>query len=339
MFDRMVLRPLVAVCSLVTALLLPGGAPGASAQTAPAGAGDRPRVLVISVDALNPVALKRLGEAGTPNLHRMLREGAYTLNARSQVELTLTLPNHTSMVTGRRIARKHAGHGVTWNTNRRGSTVQKAAGHGVGSIFSVVHAAGRSSALFAAKPKFSLFARSWPAIDRVTIKDTKDAALTKAVRTDLVDHRRAFTFLHLGDVDKAGHRHGFLSPAYLDAVRRTDRRIGTILRTVDKHDELEDHLTVVLTADHGGRGANHADPRRLADFRVPFVVWGPGVAHANLYALNPSYRDPRSRRVRFRGKQPIRNGDVANFAASVLGLGPVPGSLWDRAQRLRASAS
>lgn len=327
----------VAACLLGVALVVPAAASGE--PTAPAAgevAEPQPRVLVISVDGLNPDALRRLGADGAPALHRMLREGAGTLNARSQVEQTITLPNHTSMLTGRRIARKHGGHGVTWTGHRPGTTVQKAAGHPVGSIFSVVHAAARQSALFAAKRKFSIFDRSWPAIDRVTIRDQRDGALVKAVRRDLVDHDRAFTFVHLGDVDRAGHTHGFMGPAYLEAVRRTDARIDAILHTVDTHPELAERLTVVVTSDHGGRGGGHSDPARLADYRVPFLVRGPDVVPGDLYDLNPGYRDPGARRVLFRGRQPVRNGDVANFAASLLGLPPVPGSLWDRDQGLRA---
>lgn len=294
------------------------------------------RVLVVSVDGLNPAALRKLGQQGTPHFHRLMREGAFTLNARTQVEMTTTLPNHTSMVTGRRISRKDAGHGVTWNTDLRGSTVQRAAGHSVGSIFSVLHKAGMNTALFAAKTKFSLFDRSWPGIDRVTIKDEQDGALTKAARADLVRHSRAFTFLHLGGVDKTGHARGFMSPAYLTAVRRMDAKIGLLLAAIDSHESL-DNLTVVVTADHGGRGSGHDDPRKLTNYRVPFMVWGPGVIHDDLYDLNPGFKDPGKRRVGFSGTQPIRNGVVANFSAYLLGLGPVPDSLWDYNQKLRVN--
>jgi predicted AlkP superfamily pyrophosphatase or phosphodiesterase len=327
----MLLRRVVAAGLLAAGLVTPTGAPGTSTRVV-----DQPRVLVISVDGLNPSALRRLGEVGTPHLHRLLDEGAFTLNARTQVERTTTLPNHTSMVTGRRIDRRHRGHGVTWNTHRPGTTVQKAAGHPVGSIFSVLQKAGLDSALFAAKTKFSLFDRSWPGIDRVTIRNEKDAALVRAVRADLVDHHRALTFLHLGGPDKAGHAHGFMSPAYLDAVQTVDRQVGAILRTVDNKN-LDD-LTIVLTADHGGKGANHGNPKLLANFRVPFIVWGPDVVHANLYQLNPDdYADPGKRRVGFKGTQPFRNGDVANLVASLLDLGPVPDSLWNADQKLTAS--
>ncbi len=334
MVPRVLPRRLLVGCTLALALVVPAAQPVATAEqdtAAPA-----TRVLVISVDGLNPSALRRLGARRTPYFHRLMAEGAATLNARSQVEQSNTLPNHTSMVTGRRIDRAYQGHGVTWNTDRRGTTVQKAAGHDVGSIFSLLHNAGMNTALFAAKAKFSLYDRSWPGIDRVTVKDEEDGALTKALRSDLIQHRREFTFLHLGGVDRAGHAKGFMSPAYLTAVRRMDAKLGMILTAVDGHEELGD-LTIVLTADHGGQGANHSDPTKLANYRVPFMVWGPGVVHDNLYDLNPAFQNPGKRRLGFGARQPIRNGDVANFAAYLLGLGPVPDSLWDATQQLRVS--
>jgi len=334
MVVRVPFRRLLVACSLGFCFVAPAPQPLATAEQGTAAPASR--VLVISVDGLNPTALRRLGAAGTPSFHRLISEGASTLNARAQVERTNTLPNHTSMVTGRRIDRAHQGHGVTWNTDRRGTTVQEAAGHDVGSIFSVLHNAGMDTALFAAKAKFALYDRSWPGIDRMTVKDQEDGALTKALCTDLVQHHREFTFLHLGGVDKTGHAKGFMSPAYLTAVRRMDGKLGMILAAIDSHAELGD-LTIVLTADHGGKGAGHDDPTKLANYRVPFMVWGPGVVHDDLYDLNPAFTNPGKRRVGFGGKQPIRNGDVANFAAYLLGLGPVPDSLWDVAQRLRVS--
>jgi type I phosphodiesterase/nucleotide pyrophosphatase len=327
-------RQALVATALGTALIAPLGPDTQSGSAGPVEPATR--VMVISVDGLSPAALRKLGRDGTPHIHRLIAEGASTLNARTQVEMTTTLPNHTSMLTGRRINRRYEGHGVTWNEHIPGSTVQEAAGHAVGSIFSVLHKAGMNTALFAAKSKFSLFDRSWPGIDRVTIRDEEDLALTKAVRSDLVEHSRAFRFVHLGGVDKTGHADGFMSAGYLTAVRRMDAKIGMLLKTIDDHPELDD-LTVVLTADHGGRGSGHSDPQKLANYRVPFIVWGPEVTHDDLYDLNPTYQDPGKRRVGFSGDQPIRNADVANLVADLLGLGPVPNSLWDAEQELRVN--
>ena len=296
-----------------------------------------PQVLAISIDALNPNALRVLGHTGAPNLWRLLDEGASTLNARTQVEQTVTLPNHTSMVTGRRIDKDKGGHGVTWNDDLPDRTVQGAAGHPVSSVFSVAHDAGLTTGLYAAKTKFSLFQRSWPdSIDQVTIKEERDDALTIAVRKDLIASDRDFTFLHLGNADKTGHAHGFMGAEYLAAVSHIDALVGQILRAADTKPALSD-LTIILTADHGGSKGQqtHSDASLLADYRVPFVVWGPGIEHLNLYDVNPGYVDPGKRQPGLSGKQPVRNGNVANLALDLLGATPVPGSLFGRTRPLR----
>ena len=98
---------------------------------------------------------------------------------------------------------------------------------------------------------------------------------------------------------------------------------------------------VVVTADHGGLGPSHLDPRRYANFRVPFLVWGAGVAAgADLYAINPTYADPGKARVGYDAElQPVRNGDVGNLVLDVLGLPPIPNSEHDFAQDLEVSAT
>ena len=40
-------------------------------------------VIAISVDGLNPAAIRRLGRSGAPNLYRLMDEGVSTLNART----------------------------------------------------------------------------------------------------------------------------------------------------------------------------------------------------------------------------------------------------------------
>lgn len=317
-----VLAVVAAVLALPTARLAPTAGAGAVSP-------DR-QVLAISVDALNPAALRRLGRSGAPHLWRLLDEGVSTLNARSQRELTLTLPNHASMVTGRRIDAAKQGHGVTWNDDGPGHplTVQEAAGSEVESLFSVAHDAGLGTALFAAKTKFSVFERSWPdSIDVTTIREERDGAVARAARRDLLAHDRGVTFVHLGQADRVGHAHGFLGDRYLSAVRRADRLVGTFLRAAETRPRLDD-LTIVLTSDHGGvpGRTGHSDPRKLANHRVPFAVWGPGIAPGDLYDLNPDRRDPGRSRSSLVGDQPVRNGDVANVVLGVLGLGPVPGS-------------
>jgi len=300
---------------------------------------DDPQVLAISLDGFNVRLLDRLGRRGTPNLHWLFRHSASTRNARTQVEMTVTLPNHTSMLTGRRINAAEGGHGVTWNDDkpRRPDTIQEAAGEAVASIFTEVHAAGGSTALFATESKFSIFQRSWPAaVDRSTILQDRDRDVTLAARRDLLRRDRPFTFVHLGALDEAGHAHNWLSPAYLRAGRRIDELIGILLAAIRERAELSD-VVIVLTADHGGPPGQdaHSDETLLSNYRVPFLIWGPEATPGNLYDLNPTYADPGDRRILFSADpQPIRNGDLANVCANLLGLAAVPGSRWGADQTL-----
>ena len=294
------------------------------------------RVLVVTVDGLRSSVLRELGPEELPVLTRLREEGASTLEARTVVEQTETLPNHTSMLTGRRIDAGLGGHGVTWNTDEPGTTVQEAAGEPVGSLFSRVHAAGGGTALFTGKSKFSLFQRSWPeGLDRYTLRED-GARLVALARRDLRREARTVTFLHLAAPDVAGHAHGWGSQEYADAVRAVDGWLGEVLDTVASRPVLREHLTLVLTADHGGSGLGHTDPRRPEDYRIPFVAWGDGVATGtDLYELNEDYRDPGRRRPGYAAeRQPVRNADVANLALDLLGLGPVPGSTIGTAQEL-----
>ena len=319
----------VAACLGAMLQLSPAGPATGAREAAPDAAARVRHVVAVSVDGLNPRAIRELGHRRTPVLHRLRAHGAGTLNARTARELTVTLPNHTGMVTGRRVGPGHRGHGVTWNDERRRPrTVQDAAGHPVRSVFTVVHRAGRRSALFASKQKFTLFARSWPtAVDRTVVRQD-NARLVGLARRDLARRARAFTFVHLSLPDIVGHERGFMSPAYLDAVARVDSLVGRLLSTIRRDADLRGSTAILLTADHGGLGAGHGNPTLVSSYRVPFLVWGPRVANgASLYRLNRDYADPGTRRTRYSAdRQPVRNGDLANLATDLLGLPDVRGS-------------
>lgn len=344
------LAALTAPLALATALAtVPGVAaapasPRVAAAAAPVGPAAAPHadsVLVISVDSLTPKAIKRLGPEGAPTLHRIMAEGASTLNARTEVESTVTLPNHTGMVTGRRVDDDTGGHGVTWNDDRpEPSTVQEAAGEDVESVFTAVDDAGGSTALFASKTKFSLWTRSWPdAIDRSVIQ-LRNPRLVRVVRKDLKRHDRDLRFLHLSRPDDVGHAHGVMSKEYLQAVRLVDTLVRRVLATVAAEPSLRQRLTVILTSDHGGKGTSHSDASLRANYRIPFMVLGPHVpAGADLYEMNDDYADPgRTQPAYDAERQPVRNGAVANLALELLGLPALPGSEHDAAQDLDVTA-
>lgn len=289
---------------------------------------DDPRVVVISVDGLGSMWVSK---ETTPTIAEMLTAAAGTLNARTEVEKTVTLPNHTGMVTGLRVDGAQGGHGVTWN-----HTSTRSVAPGTESVFSTIDAAGGASAVFAGKDKFEMWGRAWPGtIDNLVIKPRQSALVSTAI-SDLRGDDRELVFLHLAGPDSAGHANGWGSAPYLDAVAQADADIDRVVSAIVDDPDLAKEVVVIVTADHGGLPGTttHSDRTLVTNFRIPFLVWGPGITPGDLYALNPDYADPGVQQPGYDGPQPVRNGDVANLVTDLLGLDPVPGSQLNAAQDL-----
>ncbi len=317
-------------------------APTSAPSTTPAPA-VKPIVLAISVDGLNPEALTTLGRKGAPSFWKLIDGGASTLNARSSYELTITLPNHTGMMTGRRVS-GDSGTSVTFNEDS-GGTLESTHGGYVAGLFDVAHDNGIHTALFAEKAKFEFLLRSWDgqhgAADSVGADDGRDkvddsaiagsAQLVPKVREAVTgaDDAATVIFWHIAAPDVAGHTRGWLSPSYLSAVQTADGEIGSVLEAIESDPALKGRTTILLTADHGGpRGERHHDQANLlANYRIPFIAWGNQVsAGEDLYALNSGRKDPATGRPDYSGPQPIRNLDLADTALALLGLPELAGA-------------
>jgi len=312
-------------------------------------------VIHISVDGLRPDAIPALGPSNLPNFYRLRTEGAFTDNARSDYDYTVTLPNHTTQLTGRGVLGP-TGHNWTGNSDPEpGQTLASNNGSYIAGVFDVAHDNGLTTGEYASKSKFSLFATSWDAINGapdiigpdngrnkidVYVNDSDTAELVNTLVTDMSNQPLNYAFLHLADPDAVGHSYGWdITPGskYSDAIKTIDDRLGEIFALIDGQPQLAGRTAIILTADHGGSGTDHFNPTLPEDYTVPFYVWGPGVmSGADLYALNPDSRlNPGTARPDYSAPvQPIRNGEAANVALKLLGLEPVPGSTINHAQDL-----
>jgi predicted AlkP superfamily pyrophosphatase or phosphodiesterase len=101
--------------------------------------------------------------------------------------------------------------------------------------------------------------------------------------------------VYLNDCDVAGHRDGWMSPAYLEAAHALDGAVGALVSL-----EQEAGTTLLVTADHGGGGVaptDHDLPHPVND-RIPIIAAGSTVARhvaedgsASLLDLPPTILD------------------------------------------------
>lgn len=314
----------------------------ATAHIRPQAAQGISHVILLDAEGLPAQALtSRAGKHAAHTLASVVKNGAGTTNART-VDSGLPLPNLTSLITGRPVARALDGHGV--KQNKAGKSLQKMGHVYSPSIFDRVHDYGGSTAFVSSDTVSRVVARSYDAhngapdsqgwsFGRNKISASKfvrnDAGVTASV---LKNTSRTLTVAQFTGLRVAGSRYGYLSSAYYSALKTFSQQVARILKAA----RATPGTLVILTADTGGHGYS-TKGRSSANYRVPIGVVGPAVARGNLYSLSaPNYQDPAGARGTLGSGSAIRNGDVANLVTTVLGL-PALGSL-DQSQGLNVFA-
>jgi predicted AlkP superfamily pyrophosphatase or phosphodiesterase len=220
--------------------------------------------VIISIDGLRPDLLLR---ANTPNLHRLFNSGCFSFWART-TELSVTLPSHTSMLTGVTPEK----HGITFNDDGPEEQVYPR----VPTLFQLAKKAGYTTAVSTTKSKFTALTKD---VDWVSVPPRKqtfsDEDAARHALDMLREHRPDVLFLHLGNVDAVGHAIGWATPEQIAAIEVADACVGQVLAAL-KELGLADSTFVLVTADHGGTGRWHGpdDPRAR---HIPWIIAGPGL--------------------------------------------------------------
>lgn len=234
-------------------------APASAAVIKPVAAVDR--AIIISADGMRPDVMLR---ARTPNIRRLMETGTFTMWART-VPQSITLPSHTSMLTGVTPER----HRVLWNSDLPEPIYPQ-----VPTIFEVAKHAGLTTAMVTGKSKFSMLSRprsvDWERVDSATDKEvgTRAAAVLRL-------HKPNVLVIHFPGADGAGHGKGWGSPEQIEAIEIIDQEIGLLLESLASQG-LAESTVVILSSDHGGAGKSHGpnDPRSR---HIPWILRGPGV--------------------------------------------------------------
>jgi len=239
-------------------------------------------VFIISLDGGKPAAIER---SQMPALKRLVAEGAHTWTANT-IFPSMTLPGHTSMLTGVGPEK----HQILWNGWVPTNGVVR-----VPTVFSEAKRAGFSTAMFVGKEKFchlllpnsvDKFDYNGTVASRVIKSDNGDVkvkpgetSLAEQVAQDaanyIVQYKPSLCFIHFADPDVVGHKSGWDSPEQLKAFAKTDAALKVILKAIRKAGITEETV-VIISADHGGHGKVHGT-KSPEDMHIPWIAWGKGV--------------------------------------------------------------
>lgn len=231
-----------------------------------------PRVILVSIDGLSATMAPQM-----VTLVALMDHGSWTLKARAPMP-SITVVSHAAMFTGASPAK----NGVK-NFEPAASKLEKWRPLKVRTVFQAVYkATGRAPESFIQKMKlYGLLPRE---ASLVTVRHELDSIVLRACDA-LERNDKPFIFIHFGDVDGAGHAHGWGSKEQSAAAEEVDNALFHIGRCATEAEEKQGQEFVwVVTADHGGhsykkkgktRGTHGKDLD--SDRNIPWIVVGPGI--------------------------------------------------------------
>jgi predicted AlkP superfamily pyrophosphatase or phosphodiesterase len=229
------------------------------------------RVVLFLVDGMRPDGMQ---QAPAPTMQRLCEAGASTLTART-VWPSITLPTHTSLF--------HSVppevHGVVTNEWRPVHEIK--IGDALPGLIDLIHQANRRAAAFYTWEELRDLWRPGSLAYSTFINlyapdgEHSDARVAHLAAEYIVREQPDFTFVYLGWTDEIGHRHGWMSPEYLAAIRGADAAIQEVLEALESAGLLETTACLV-TADHGGHEQWHGSDC-AEDMTIPWMLTGPGV--------------------------------------------------------------
>ena len=219
----------------------------------------RSPTILILIDGLRPDALSK---AEVPTINNILQRSVHTFQART-VYPSVTLPCITSIFLG--VPQDvHGTIGNFWN-----STDWPAPG-----LIDLIKQSGGKTAAFYNWEQLRDISRPGSLDTSVCLNHAESPDLVLGESDNqVVDVAISFTssswfdfcFVYLGCLDTAGHRHGWMSPEYLQTLKNADQCIGRLIKSVPAS------AHVVIASDHGGH--DHAHGSEIPeDMSVPLII-------------------------------------------------------------------
>lgn len=234
------------------------------------------RVILIGIDGLSTDGIQC---AKTPNLNRLIRDGAFSLKARG-VMPTVSAPNWGSMLCG-------AGpeqHGITnngWTVTNH--TIEPTITDDDGyfpSIFTLIRNQmpdAKTAIFYDWKELMDLYNGKY--ISKIQFDSGYEEVYDHAIDY-IIKESPDFAFVYAGHVDEMGHKFQHGSPEYYKSIEDVDTKIGDLLKALDSTG-LYENTNIIVISDHGGVGYGHGG-ESMAEIQVPWLIEGPGIIRNKL---------------------------------------------------------
>ena len=253
-------------------------------------------VIIIGIDGMS---VQGLLEAEAPCMDSLLRNGAYNYKVRSVLP-SVSAPNWNAMLCG-------AGPEITGVIdNSWGRGIDKFPPVAVleNNVFPNIFRVFREQKPDAEIGCFNQWAYLKTLLDVESMSrfETCETALEDAQKTAayIQDKKPDFVFVHIDDVDAAGHESGWMSAEYIKAIHEVDGDVRMIVNAVKKAG-ISDHTMIMVVADHGGIFFRHGK-NTYEELTTPIIYSGKGIKKG------------------YQIKQQIYKYDVAADVAFALGL-------------------
>ena len=229
-------------------------------------------VVVIGIDGFGAQAIR---DNPVPSIRALMASGSWSLKARG-VMPTVSSPNWASMIMG--VGPEQ--HGVLSNEWQPDKFEFSPVCSGMAATFPTI---------------FGLLRQQRPTARISIVHDWKDfarlvepgaATLTQhvlgspntvdAAITEWRDHQPQLLFVHLDDVDHAGHDNGWGTEPYRAAVAAIDALVGKLVAAVNAS-AAGRGTAIILSGDHGGMAKKHGG-NTMAELEIPWVASGAGIA-------------------------------------------------------------
>jgi len=226
-------------------------------------------VILLGSDGFGAYAFKK---AKIPNIRKMMKEGAYSLHARSVLPSSSAV-NWASMIMG-------SGpelHGYTeWGSKTPELPSRIIGKSGIyPTIFSVI-----DDQMPNAKKGVSYH---WDGIGYLFEKDLVDldfkgsseaTTLKRAIKF-ITEEKPVFTFIHLDQPDGAGHKYGHDTDEYYKTVEYIDTLVGKLIKALEENNMM-DETVIIFTSDHGGINKGHGG-KTLLEVEIPWIIYGKNI--------------------------------------------------------------